>query len=149
VNQLFRSGEFTPLNRMIAHAPLPSSARSALARRVDRGIRYIERENETDARRSSGGRAVCGVAVGRAAPRLLLLTGAPGFPALGPACAVPHGHLQWRGEEYLRDVNSALAGYVRAQTAAALIVGAVCVCGFVLLECRTPCRWESPPVSSS
>ena len=46
---------------------------------------------------------------------------------------LPHGHLQWRAEEYLRDVNSALAGYVRAQAAAAVIVGFVCVAGFVLL----------------
>ena len=44
VDHLFRSGEFTPLNRMLAHAPLPLRARHALARRVDRGIRYIERE---------------------------------------------------------------------------------------------------------
>jgi predicted PurR-regulated permease PerM len=46
---------------------------------------------------------------------------------------LPRGHLQWRVEEYLRDVNSALAGYVRAQAAAALIVGTACVAGFVLL----------------
>ena len=46
---------------------------------------------------------------------------------------LPRGHLQWRGEEYLQDVNSALAGYVRAQTAAAVIVGLACVGGFALL----------------
>src|SRR5258707_390834 len=46
---------------------------------------------------------------------------------------LPRGHLQWRGEEYLRDVNSALAGFVRAQTAAAVIVGCLCVCGFMLI----------------
>ena len=46
---------------------------------------------------------------------------------------LPRGHMQWRAEEYLRDVNSALAGYVRAQASAAVIVGAQCVVGFGLL----------------
>ena len=46
---------------------------------------------------------------------------------------LPHGHLQWRFEEYLRDVNSALAGYVRAQAGAGVIVGSACVAGFLLI----------------
>ncbi len=46
---------------------------------------------------------------------------------------LPRGHLQWRGEEYLHDVNSALAGYIRAQAAAGVIVGLLCVGGFVLI----------------
>jgi len=62
----------------------------------------------------------------------VLLTGAPGFQR-STLRVLPRGHLQWRAEEYLRDVNSALAGYVRAQAAAAVIVGAVCVGGFLLL----------------
>ena len=62
----------------------------------------------------------------------LLLTGAPGFQR-STLRVLPRGHLQWRAEEYLRDVNSALAGYVRAQAAAGVIVGTACVCGFVLL----------------
>jgi len=45
---------------------------------------------------------------------------------------LPHGHLQWRGEEYLRDVNSALAGYIRAQLAAGAIAGVVCAAAFWL-----------------
>jgi predicted PurR-regulated permease PerM len=59
----------------------------------------------------------------------LLLSAAPGFQR-STLRALPHGHLQWRAEEYLRDVNSALAGYIRAQTAAALIVGVLSVAGF-------------------
>lgn len=47
--------------------------------------------------------------------------------------ALPHGHMQWRAEEYLRDVNSALAGYVRAQLAAGVIVGVICAIGFAVL----------------
>jgi predicted PurR-regulated permease PerM len=62
----------------------------------------------------------------------LLLTGAPAFQR-SALRVLPHGHLQWRFEEYLRDVNSALAGYVRAQVAAGVIVGAICVLGFLLL----------------
>ena len=46
---------------------------------------------------------------------------------------LPRGHLQWRGEEYMHDVNSALAGYIRAQAAAGVEVGLVCVAGFALI----------------
>jgi predicted PurR-regulated permease PerM len=63
----------------------------------------------------------------------LLLTLAPGFRR-STLRVLPHGHLQWRAEEYLRDVNSALAGYVRAQAAAGVIVGVLCVVGFALLR---------------
>jgi hypothetical protein len=48
--------------------------------------------------------------------------GAPSFQR-SALRVLPRGHLRWRGEEYLRDVNSALAGYVRAQTAAGVLVG--------------------------
>jgi len=132
VDHLFRSGEFTPLDRMIARAPFPPGARNALAGRVDRAIRYLERET-----RQTLDELLAAAPFARwlmVAPLLafLLLTGAPSFQR-SALRVLPHGHLQWRGEEYLRDVNSALAGYVRAQTAAGLIVGAVCVCGFALI----------------
>ena len=61
-----------------------------------------------------------------------LITMAPGFRRSAQRL-LPHGHLKWRAGEYLRDVNSALAGYVRAQLAAGLIVGAACSVGFTLL----------------
>jgi predicted PurR-regulated permease PerM len=133
VNRLFRGGEFTPLDRMIARAPLSSRARGALVVRVDRTVRYIERETRQtldDLLAAAPYAAWLAVAPLVA---FLLLTGAPSFQR-SALRVLPHGHLQWRGEEYLRDVNSALAGYVRAQTAAALIVGALCVCGFVLIR---------------
>jgi predicted PurR-regulated permease PerM len=63
----------------------------------------------------------------------LLITGAPGFRRSAERL-LPHGHLQWRAGEYLHDVNSALAGYVRAQLAAALVVAALCAVGFWLLS---------------
>jgi predicted PurR-regulated permease PerM len=63
----------------------------------------------------------------------LLLAYAPAFRR-SALRVLPLGHLQWRGDEYLRDVNSALAGYIRAQLAAAAITGVVCVAGFSLLR---------------
>jgi predicted PurR-regulated permease PerM len=59
----------------------------------------------------------------------ILLTAAPGFRRSAQRL-VPHGHLQWRADEYLRDVNSALAGYVRAQLAAGVIIGLICTAAF-------------------
>src|SRR5258708_10791244 len=44
LDHLFRGGEFTPLTRIIARAPLSPGTRNTLARRLDSGIRYIERE---------------------------------------------------------------------------------------------------------
>jgi predicted PurR-regulated permease PerM len=132
VDRLFRGDRFTALDRLIARAPLSAGARSVLARRVDRAIGYIEQETrQTLDELIAAAPYAPWLAV---APLLafVLLTGAPGFQR-STLRVLPHGHLQWRGEEYLRDVNSALAGYVRAQTAAALIVGAMCVCGFILI----------------
>lgn len=62
----------------------------------------------------------------------ILLSSAPSFQR-SALRVLPRGHLQWRGEEYLRDVNSALASYVRAQTVAGVLVGITSVAGFVLL----------------
>jgi predicted PurR-regulated permease PerM len=61
----------------------------------------------------------------------LLLVYAPAFRR-SALRVLPHGHLQWRGEEYLRDVNSALAGYIRAQLVAGAISGLVCTAAFWL-----------------
>ena len=100
---------------------------------VDSAIRYIEREARStlhdliDAAPLAPWLAVAPILA------FFLLTLAPGF-ARSTLRIVPHGHLQWRAEEYARDVNSALAGYVRAQTAAGVIVGAMSVAGLVLLQ---------------
>jgi predicted PurR-regulated permease PerM len=67
----------------------------------------------------------------------LLLTFAPAFQR-SALRVLPHGHLQWRFEEYARDVNSALAGYVRAQVAAGLIVGSMCAAGFAVIGLSSP-----------
>jgi len=133
VERLFSGGNFEPFERLIAKIPAQSTvARRGLMVRLERGVSYVERE----ARRTLNEL----IAAARYAEWLavtpvlafLLLTAAPGFRR-STLRVLPRGHLQWRAEEYLRDVNSALAGYVRAQAAAAVIVGVVCVTGFVVL----------------
>jgi predicted PurR-regulated permease PerM len=51
---------------------------------------------------------------------------------------LPTPHLQWRGDEFLRQVNSLLAAYTRAQVTAGLIVGALCWIGFAALRLPYP-----------
>jgi predicted PurR-regulated permease PerM len=132
VERLFTGGNFEPFERLIARAPISALARRGLVVRLERIVSYVEREVRATlndliaAARYAEWLAVAPVLA------FLLLTGAPGFQR-STLRVLPHGHLQWRAEEYLRDVNSALAGYVRAQVAAAVIVGFVCVAGFVLL----------------
>ena len=132
VEQLFGGRDVDAIDRLVARAPLPASARPLLKRRVDGAIAYIRREAKDtlstliDAAEYAAWLAVTPVLA------FLLLTAWPAFRR-STLRVLPRGHLQWRGEEYLQDVNSALAGYVRAQAAAGLIVGAMCVGGFALL----------------
>lgn len=132
VDRLFAGGTIAPLEAVLAHAPLPSGARGMLVRGSARAATALERSTRNTladviaAARYAGWLAVAPIVA------FLLLTGAPAFQR-SALRVLPRGHLQWRAEEYLRDVNSALAGYVRAQAAAVLIVGGACVAGFVLL----------------
>jgi len=132
VDHLFGGGDFDTIGRLIATAPVPASARPLLTRRVDWAIGYIRRQARTtlntliDAARYAAFLAVTPVLA------FLLLTVWPSFRR-STLRVLPRGHLQWRGEEYLHDVNSALAGYIRAQAAAGAIVGSICVAGFVLI----------------
>ena len=111
---------------MISRAPISALARRGLVVRLEQTVSYVEQEELIAAARYAEWLAVTPILA------FVLLTAAPGFQR-STLRVLPHGHLQWRAEEYLRDVNSALAGYVRAQVAAAIIVGFVCVAGFVLL----------------
>jgi predicted PurR-regulated permease PerM len=132
VERLFSGSNFEPFEGLIARAPLSAIARRGLVVQIERGMSYVEREaRNTLNELIAAARYVEWLAV---TPVLafLLLTAAPGFRR-STLRVLPRGHLQWRAEEYLRDVNSALAGYVRAQAAAAIIVGIVCVAGFALL----------------
>jgi len=51
---------------------------------------------------------------------------------------LPSPHLQWRGDEFLRHVNSLLAAYTRAQVTSGVIVGFICWAGFALLRLPYP-----------
>jgi predicted PurR-regulated permease PerM len=136
VERLFSGGNFEPFEHLIARAPVSEGARRGLLGRLERAVSYVEREIRSTlneliaAARYAEWLAVTPVLA------FLLLTAAPGFQR-SALRVLPRGHLQWRAEEYLRDVNSALAGYVRAQAAAAVIVGVVCVAGFALLGLRS------------
>jgi predicted PurR-regulated permease PerM len=51
---------------------------------------------------------------------------------------LPSPHLQWRGDEFLRHVNSLLAAYTRAQVLSGFIVGFICWAGFAMLRLPYP-----------
>jgi predicted PurR-regulated permease PerM len=51
---------------------------------------------------------------------------------------LPTPHLQWRGNEFLRDLNSLLAAYTRAQAASGVVVGMLCWIGFTVLGLPDP-----------
>jgi predicted PurR-regulated permease PerM len=132
VERLFNSARAEPLERVIAVAPFAAETRATIKSRIDAALDYLERQVRSTLQEMI---AAAPYALWLAATPIVafvLLASAPGFQR-SALRALPRGHLQWRGEEYLRDVNSALAAYVRAQTAAALIVGSACVAGFAVL----------------
>lgn len=51
---------------------------------------------------------------------------------------LPTPHLQWRGNELLRNLNSLLAAYTRAQALSAVVVGGLCWIGFAALRVPYP-----------
>ena len=135
VDRLFAGGAAGPVER--AFAPLPGALQMTMVRTgmnvaaaMEQSARSTMEEMITAARYAAW-LAVTPIVA------FLLLTGAPAFQR-SALRVLPHGHLQWRFEEYLRDVNSALAGYVRAQAGAGLIVGAICVVGFLLIGTTSP-----------
>lgn len=132
VDALFAGGTVEPLEAAIRRAPLPEGVNAVLmsaALRVAHSLEHHTRATLDEA-----------IAATRRARWLLvvpavafaLITMAPAFQR-SALRILPRGHLQWRLEEYLRDVNSALAGYVRAQTVAAVIVGFACAIGFAMI----------------
>lgn len=132
VDRLFTSARAEPIERLIAAAPLAAATRAAMKDRVDGAIDYIEREVRSTLQEMIAAAPYALWLAATPVVAFVLLSTAPGFQR-SALRALPRGHLQWRGEEYLRDVNSALAGYVRAQTAAGLLVGTACAAGFALL----------------
>jgi predicted PurR-regulated permease PerM len=132
VDRLFAGGRIEPLEGVLVHAPLPEGARRALLGGSARVAAALEHSARTTLAEIITAARYAGWLVVAPIVAFLLLAGAPMFQR-SALRVLPRGHLQWRGEEYLRDVNSALAGYVRAQAAASLFVGLACVAGFVLL----------------
>jgi predicted PurR-regulated permease PerM len=132
VDQLFSATDLSALEMLIARVPFPAGARSVVEQRMESAVRYIERETRSTLEDLIAAAPYAAWLVVAPVVAFFLLTGAPGFQR-STLRALPHGHLQWRAEEYLRDVNSVLAGYVRAQGAAAVIVGVACVTGFALI----------------
>jgi len=51
---------------------------------------------------------------------------------------LPTPHLQWRGNEFLRNLNSLLAAYTRAQAMSGVIVAFLCWIGFAALRLPYP-----------
>ena len=132
INRLFSGSDAGGFDRFMQRVPLPATMRQTIAGRGQQAIKYVERETRAtlDDLISAAHEALWLLAVPLIA--FVLLTGLPAFQR-SALRVMPRGHLQWRAEEFFRDVNSALAGYIRAQTAAAIIVGALCVAGFLLI----------------
>jgi predicted PurR-regulated permease PerM len=51
---------------------------------------------------------------------------------------LPTPHLQWRGNEFLRNLNRLLAAYTRAQALSGLVIGVLCWIGFAALGLPYP-----------
>jgi predicted PurR-regulated permease PerM len=132
VTRMFSGEQLGPLQKVLQRAPLPAGLRTSLMRATQWAASSLEHSaRETLDQVITAARYASWLTVAPIAA-FLLLTAAPIFQR-SALRVLPRGHVQWRAEEYLRDVNSALAGYVRAQSAAALIVGVQCVAGFLLL----------------
>src|SRR4029453_14629618 len=132
VDRLFTTARTEPFDSVIASAPVSSATRTAIKNRLGAANDFFEGEIRSTLQEMIAAAPYALWLAATPVVSFMLLRSAPSFQR-SALRVLPRGHLQWRGEEYLRDVNSALAGYVRAQTAAGLLVGLVCVTGFVLL----------------
>lgn len=134
IDRVFTGGRRpAAVDRLYADVPLPGRVKQVAAQATTKFLAYIEGEVRAALDDLVGAaRHVRWLAVPPVIA-FLLLAYAPGFRR-SALRALPHGHLQWRGDEYLRDVNSALAGYVRAQLAAGVIVAVICTAVFSLFH---------------
>ena len=122
------------VDRLYADVPLPGRAKQVTAQATMTLLAYVEGEVRAalgelvDAARYVRWLAVPPVIA------FLLLAYAPGFRR-SALRALPHGHLQWRGDEYLRDMASARQdGHGRVRWVE------VCFCSTPLAEERP--YWE-------
>jgi predicted PurR-regulated permease PerM len=132
VDRLFSGEGVETVDRLIAGLPRPLAGESRIRRSIGYAIAAVERETRSTLHDLIAAAPYAGWLTVTPILAFVLLTTAPGFQR-STLRVLPRGHLQWRAEEYLRDVNSALAGYVRAQAAAAVIVGGACAAGFTLI----------------
>jgi predicted PurR-regulated permease PerM len=121
------------ITRFYAGVPLPARARPMATSATMRAFAYLEDEVRSALDDLVNAAEYARWLVITPVVAFVLLAYAPGFRR-SALRVLPHGHLRWRGDEYFRDVNSALAGYVRAQFAASLIVGVVCTAAFLLFR---------------
>lgn len=134
IDRVFSGGSRpAAVDRLYARAPLPGRVKQVAARVTTTFLAYVEGEVRAALDDVVGATRYVRWLVVPPVVAFLLLAYAPGFRR-SALRVLPHGHLQWRGEEYLRDVNSALAGYVRAQLAAGVIIGSVCTAVFWLFH---------------
>ena len=134
IDRVFSGGNRpAAVDRLYARAPLPGRVKRVAARVTTTFLAYVEGEVRGALDDVVGATRYVRWLVVPPVVAFLLLAYAPGFRR-SALRVLPHGHLQWRGEEYLRDVNSALAGYVRAQLAAGVIIGVVCTAVFWLFH---------------
>jgi predicted PurR-regulated permease PerM len=136
VDRLFAGEEVAPLDPVFRRVPLPSSTRAALTSAGTRVAGSLERHTRATLDEGIAAAHHARWLVVTPIVAFVLLTAAPAFQR-SALRVLPRGHLQWRFEEYLRDVNSALAGYVRAQVAAGVIVGFICAAGFALIGLKS------------
>jgi len=132
VDRLFAGREVSPLEPLLGHAWMPERTRAAVMNGATWIAGSLERHTRATLDEAIAAAHHAQWLVVAPIVAFVLLSAAPAFQR-SALRVLPHGHLQWRFEEYLRDVNSALAGYVRAQVAAGLIVGCLCAAGFALI----------------
>jgi predicted PurR-regulated permease PerM len=133
IDRLFGNRGGGPIDQAVTAVSRFPAGGDLAAEALRRAIRYLEAEVRTTFRDVVAASQYAAWLLVAPIVAFVLLTGAPAFRR-SAGRLLPHGHLQWRAGEYLRDVNSALAGYVRAQLAAAVIVGTLCVFGFSMLQ---------------
>jgi predicted PurR-regulated permease PerM/CheY-like chemotaxis protein len=117
---------------------LPPSVRDAIESAGGRALTALARRGE-----ELSGEAIASL---RFLPWLLLIP-VIGFFLLRDAESfrrsalrvLPPGRVRWRGADFLAEVNSTLAFFIRAQLLACLFVGSVCTIGFVALG--VPYAW--------
>lgn len=132
VDRLFSGGGVETVDRLLAGLPRALAGQSRTRRALEFVVGAVERETRSTLHDLIAAAPYARWLTITPVLAFVLLTTAPGFQR-STLRVLPRGHLQWRAEEYFRDVNSALAGYVRAQAAAAVVVGCACAGGFTLI----------------